>query len=258
VSAPTAGAPGPFGPTGATLLQRLRPRRVDVAELREVAEQVLPQLAAPGLVAVVREGAGGAVVVVEEDERALRVHLRDLAEDMTAAGVPGTPQGLGRALRSWVEHRPVSDASAAADGVAVLDWADERHAALGWRVVVRRGPVAVGWTPSEGLPAHEVARARAAAYARSAAVPVELRVEGPVALWSHPVPALSSAVLTEPETAHARVVAAGLPLPQLHAVVTPSRPVACAAPGVAARLAGQSAEDCCTLPWAGLTTLPWV
>jgi hypothetical protein len=45
---------------------------------------------------------------------------------------------------------------------------------------------------------------------------------------------------------------------ELHAVVTPERPLACAGPAVAARLAGETAEDCVTLPWDLLPTLPWL
>jgi hypothetical protein len=43
----------------------------------------------------------------------------------------------------------------------------------------------------------------------------------------------------------------------MHVVVTPSRPVACAAPAVAARLAGQTTEDRLVLPWRRLRELPW-
>jgi hypothetical protein len=40
-------------------------------------------------------------------------------------------------------------------------------------------------------------------------------------------------------------------------VVTPHRPVACAIPGVAARLAGETTESGITLPWRRLSDLPW-
>jgi hypothetical protein len=43
-----------------------------------------------------------------------------------------------------------------------------------------------------------------------------------------------------------------------HVVVTPERPVACAGAAVAARLAGQTPEDCLTLPWSALPGLPWI
>ena len=101
------------GSTG--LLQRLRSTRIGVADLREVAEQVLPALATPRLrLDVVARSGAGSVVVLEEDERRVRVHLGELADAMTRAGVPATPAGMRRALTSWVAHRPVTDAAAAA------------------------------------------------------------------------------------------------------------------------------------------------
>jgi hypothetical protein len=54
------------------------------------------------------------------------------------------------------------------------------------------------------------------------------------------------------------VAAAGLALPEMHVVVTPHRPVACAGPGVAARLAGQTTEDRVVLSWAELPDLRWI
>jgi len=89
-------------------------------------------------------------------------------------------------------------------------------------------------------------------------VPLDLRVEGTVALWSHPrLSLLATAVLGHPERLLAGVAEAGLEMPDMHVVVTPRRPVACAGAGVAARLAGQANEDQVTLPWRDFTTLPW-
>jgi hypothetical protein len=249
----------PFGRSGPGLLQRLRPTRITVPDLREAADAVLPGLAGSGLrIAVLDRPTGGAVLLLEEGERRVRTLLGDLAEDMTRAGVLPTPEGLADALAAWVAHRPVTDAAAASTGVAVLDWTDPGHTAIGWTVVVQRQRLGLRWTPSAALPAATVDAVRSAAAARSGDVPVELRVEGPVALWSHgSVAGLASAVLTAPDRLRARVTAAGLDLPDMHVVVTPHRPVACASPGVAARLAGQTTEDRVVLSWAELAGLGW-
>ncbi|MGY1741604.1 MULTISPECIES: hypothetical protein [unclassified Blastococcus] len=251
---------GRFGRAPAGLLSRLRPAPVDPADLRDVAAEVLPELATPRLrVVLADDRVDGPVVVLREEERALRAPLRDLAEDMTAAGVAPEPGALATALTSWVAHRPVPDAAAADGGVAVLDWTDARQAALGWRVVVRRGPLALPWTPSSRTDGAGVARVRGAAEERAAAVAAELRVEGPVALWSHPAaPLLASAPFVRPERVLEGVAEAGLPMPDMHVVVTPGHPVAGAGAGVAARLAEATGEPCVRLPWRALPTLPWL
>jgi hypothetical protein len=80
-----------------------------------------------------------------------------------------------------------------------------------------------------------------------------------VALWSHPVvPVLASAALVSPELVLERITAAGLTMPDMHVVVTPRRPVACAGPAVAARLASETTESSVTLPWPRLADLPWI
>jgi hypothetical protein len=249
-----------FGRSAAGLLHRLRRAPVDPADLRDVAAEVLPELATARLrVVLTDDPADGPVVELREDERTVRTPLRDLAEDMTAAGVAPTPGSLTTALRTWVAHRPVPDAAADAGGVAVLDWTDPRRTTVGWRVVVRRDEVALAWTPSPSAGAGGVARVRAGAVARSAAVETELRVQGPVALWSHAaVPMLASAPFAAPRRVLQQVAAAGLPLPEMHVVLTPGRPVAGAAAGVAARLAESTGEPCVRLPWHGLAALPWL
>ena len=248
-----------FGGSSAGLLQRLRPARIGVADLREVASAVLPVLATPGLrLDVVQRSGSGSVVVLEEDERRVRVHLDELADDMTRAGVSPTRAGISAALSSWVAHRPVTDAAAASSGIAVLDWRDRSEDAVGWRVVVRRGELALPWAPSADSAAG-VRRTRSAATGRAHDVPIDLRVEGPVALWAHAaVPVLATAALVAPERMLDRIEAAGLYLPDMHVVVTPHRPVACAGPGIAARLAGETTEASVTLPWRSLADLPWI
>ncbi|MGY1815479.1 hypothetical protein [Blastococcus sp. SYSU D00820] len=250
----------PFGRSSAGLLARLRPVPVDLAELREVAEDVLPELATAALrIVLVEDPLLGPVVVLREGERSLRTPLRDLAEDMTDAGVRPTSGALAAALCTWVAHRPVPDAAAAAAGIAVLDWTDASETAVGWRVVVRRGELALPWTPSAAVAPSDVDRVRAGATVRAAEVELSLHVEGPVALWSHAaVPLLASAALAAPDRVLARVAVAGLETADLQVVVTPGRPLACARAGVAARLAGETGEACVRLPWQQVAALPWV
>jgi hypothetical protein len=104
-----------------------------------------------------------------------------------------------------------------------------------------------------------VSPVHSAAADRAADVPLDLRVEGPVALWSHgTVPVLATSVLITPERMLARLAAVGLDTAGMHVVVTPHRPVACAGPGIAARLAGETTEASVTLPWSRLAELPWL
>ena len=249
----------PFGRSGPGLLQRLRPCVIYASELRAVADVVLPSLAGPQLRLTVRDRpSGGAVVVLEEDEHRLAVRLGDLADDMTRAGVRDTFDGMAAALTDWVASRPVTGAAAAAEGIAVLDWVDPTRTALAWRIVVRRGDAVQPWIPETDARPGTVRRLRGAAVHRAASAGGRLEVQGPVALWSSPVPMLTTAVLAEPERLVALVADAGLVLPDMHVVVTPSRPVACAAPTVAARLAGQATEERLVLPWRRLRELPWI
>lgn len=241
----------------AGLLHRLRPTRIDVADLLDVAERLLPTVSVPGLrVDLVSRLGAGTLLVLDEDERSLRVPLVDLADDMTRNAVPPTSTGIATALAAWIVRRPVTDRQAARAGVAVLDWADHRQAAIGWRIVVRRGEVALPWTPTAVA---DVGAIRAAAADRAADVALDLRVEGPVALWSHEtVPVLSTSVLMTPERMLSRLAAIGLDASAMHVVVTPHRPVACAGPGIAARLAGETTEASVTLPWSRVPELPWL
>jgi len=249
-----------FGGSSAGLMQRLRPTRVSVVDLRDVADAVLPTLGTPRLrLGLVQRSGAGSVLVVEEDERQVRIGLHELADDMTRAGVAPTPTGIAQALTSWVAHRPVPDAAAAAGGIAVIDWADALQTSIAWRVVVRRGDLALPWTPSRGAGPDEVHRARTAAEGRARDVSLDLRVEGPVALWSHrDVAVLATSALVDPERMRHRIAAAGLDMPDMHVVVTPHRPVACAGPGIAARLAGESSEASVTLPRQELADLAWL
>ena len=69
----------------AGLLQRLRPVRVDVSDLHDVARAVLPALSTARLrLDVVQRSNAGSLVVLEEDERRVRVHLAELADERKA------------------------------------------------------------------------------------------------------------------------------------------------------------------------------
>ncbi len=246
--------------SSAGLLHRRRPAPVAVDDVRAAAAAVLPGLVTGDLrAAVLTDPSRGPVLVLAEDERRTRLPLRDLAEDMTDAGVDPAAGGVAAALTAVVAGRPVSDAVAARTGVAVLDWTDDRRSAVGWRVVVRRGERTVAWTPSDRADAAAVARTRTGATTRAADAGGVLRVEGPVALWSHPgAPMLATAALAAPERLLARIADAGLGLRDPHVVVTPMRPLACAAAGVADRLAGLTGEACVRLPWSSLPALSWL
>ena len=248
------------GSSPSGLLQRLRPTRISVSDVQEAAYAVLPRLATDRLrVAVLDRATGGPVVVLEEEERRVSMHLGDLAEDMADAGVPATPAGISAALSAWVDARPVCDAAAAATGTAVLDWSGPARTAVGWRIGVRRGERLLLWTPSSAARPDAVVAIRSSAVRRARETEPDLHVEGPVALWSHPVvPLLASAPFAAPERVLDRVAGAGLAMPDMHVVLTPGRPVAGAGEGVAARLAGSTGEPCVRLPWHALPTLPWL
>ncbi|RBY94324.1 hypothetical protein DQ244_03060 [Blastococcus sp. TBT05-19] len=248
-----------FG-TSSSLLQRFRAAPVDVPDLLDVATELLPRLATPGLRLTLVRGSGtGTVLRVEEDERREQIPLVELADDMSRAGVPGTPAGIAAALRTYVARRPVTDAAAARTGIAVLDWADGSETAVGWTVVVVRGDLALPWAPSPAARSVELHRTRSAATGRAHDVALDVRVEGPLALWSHrTVPVLATSALVAPELMLHRILTAGLSAADMHVVVTPHRPVVCAAPGVARRLAGQTSEASVTLPWRHVVDLPWL
>ncbi|SFT68460.1 hypothetical protein SAMN05660657_02384 [Geodermatophilus amargosae] len=248
-----------LGRPSSGLLHRLRPAPVAVDDVRAAADAVLPGLVTGRLrAAVLADPARGPVLVLAEDERRVRVTLHDLAEDMSDAGVAPTEDGVAAALTAFVAARPVSDAAAAGSGVAVLDWTCRAQTAVGWRVVVRRGDRTVAWTPSDPTDVAVVTRTRTAATARAAEAGGVLRVEGPVALWSHPgAPMLASAALAAPQQLLGRIAESGLRLAEPHVVVTPLRPLACASAAVSARL-GEAGEACVRLPLAALPGLRWL
>ena len=209
---------------------------------------------------MVQRSGAGSVVVLEEDERRVRVHLDELADDMTRAGVSPTRAGISAAL-VVLGGAPPGDRRRRGGRRASPSWTGgtARRHAVGWRVVVRRGELALPWAPSAGSGAAACTAPASAATGRAHDVPLDLRVEGPVALWAHAaVPVLATAALVAPERMLDRIEAAGLDLPDMHVVVTPHRPVACAGPGIAARLAGETTEASVTLPWRSLADLPWI
>ena len=85
------------------------------------------------------------------------------------------------------------------------------------------------WRPAGDVAAAAVHRIRSAATGRAHDVVLDLHVEGPVALWSHPVaPTLATTALVAPERMLERAQTAGLGSADMHVVVAPHRPVACA------------------------------
>jgi hypothetical protein len=248
----------PFGaPAG--LLRRLTRGPVRADDLVEAVEGLRGSLPTGLRLVVVDEPARTPVLIVEEAGRGTRVPLDQLAGEMTRAHVPATRDGIAKALRSWLSRRPVPDAEAATAGIAVLDWTDAAQTAIGWRVVLVRDGVAVPWRPSRQAAPAAVHQVRSAALGRSYGVSGDLRVQGPVALWSHSgVPGLDTALLVRPEELLAEMDDAGLPVRDVHVVVTPQRPVACADPGVARRLAAEATGSSLTMPWQDVADLGWV
>jgi hypothetical protein len=249
---------GPFGaPAG--LLRRLSRGQVRADDLVEAVEELRESLPTGLRLVVVDDPARTPVLLVEEAGRGTRVPLDQLAGEMTRAHVPATRDGVAAALRSWLSRRPVPDAEAATAGIAVLDWTDAAQTTVGWRVVLVRDGVAVPWRPSRNAAPAAVHQVRSAALGRSYAVTGDLRVQGPVALWSHAgIAGLDTALLVRPEELLAEMADAGLPVRDVHIVVTPQRPVACADPGVARRLAAEASGSSVTLPWQHVADLGWV
>jgi hypothetical protein len=244
----------PFGPP-AGLLQRLTRSPIRTGDLVAAVEELARDLDASGLRLAVVDGP---LLVVEERGRRTRIPLAELAGEMSRARVLPTLDGLRAALRCWLVRRPVPDCVAAEAGVAVLDWADPRQTVLGWRVVVSREGAVAPWRPSRTASLPLVHQVRSAALGRSHGLPAVLRLEGPVALWSHPeLPGLHTAALVRPEELLEESVAAGLVMREPHVVVTPRRPVAWADAGAARRLSAEAGEASRTVPWQELADLGW-
>jgi hypothetical protein len=248
---------GLFGaPTG--LLSRLTRSEVTTADVRAAVTRHVGNGPDPELVVDVVDGVRGPMLVLTEADRTTRVLLGELAVEMTRARVPATAEGVSAALTSWLAGRPVPDRVAAESGIAVLDWTDVRQTTLGWRVVVVRDELVVPWKPSRTVTLPAVHQIRSGALGRAAAVAGTLRVEGPVGLWSSTaVAGIDTAVLVRPEALLAEMVVRGVRLTDAHVVVTPRRPVACAAGPVARRLVAEAADACAILPWQALAALGW-
>ena len=242
----------------AGLLQRLARAEVRVADVRAAAAQVAEDGTDPELHLDVLDGVRGPMLVLDDAGRRTRVQLGELAVEMTRAHVVPTPDGVTAALRSWLARRPVADRTAAAEGIAVLDWTDTRQTRLGWRVVVRRDDLLVPWRPSRTATLPAVHQTRSSALGRAAAVHTALRIEGPVGLWTSTVsPGMETAALVRVEELMTEMAGRGLRLRDPHVVVTPRRPVACADAAVARRLVAEAADAAATLPWREIADLGW-
>lgn len=252
----------PFGhwPHRPTL--SLRRPQVAVASLTEAARALVTSTQHDDTDVVLTLAAGPAgvpILIVEEHERRTVAPLDGLARQMTKARVPDTPDTLAAALTTWLHHRPASDAHAQSEGLAVLDWADPQQTRLTWRVAVRRGDLVLPWAPSDLMSVRTRERTQADAADRSHHVPASLHIEGGVALWTAAdVPMLSTALLVNPDRLLADMARAGLAARDMHIVLAPRRPVACAEGGLARRLAGETGEAHSILPWAAVTDLRWV
>jgi hypothetical protein len=242
----------------AGLLQRLNRSEVRVTDLRAAIDRLADAGLDPELTVDVVDGVRGPMLVLVDADRTTRVLLGELAVEMTRARVSATPDGVSAALTSWLAGRPVPDRTAAAAGIAVLDWADARQTSLGWRVVVVRDELVVPWRPSRTVTLPAVHQTRSQALGRAATVSGTLRVEGPVGLWTSTAAAgIDTAVLVRPEALLAEMVVRGVRLSDAHVVVTPRRPVACADAPVARRLVAEAADACATLPWQEIADLGW-
>ncbi|WP_138760330.1 hypothetical protein [Modestobacter altitudinis] len=237
-------------------------RRLDRSEVRASdIRTAVPRLTATGLDPLLQldvlDGVRGPVLVLEEAGRSTRVLLGELAVEMTRARVAATPEGVTVALAAWIARRPVPDRLAAAGGMAVLDWTDARQTTLGWRVVLLRAELLVPWRPSRTATLPAVHQIRSQALGRAAGVEGQLRMVGPVGLWTSAQPGLDTAVLVRPEGVLAGMADRGVRLRDPHVVVTPRRPVACADAPVARRLVAEAADASATIPWRELIDLGW-
>lgn len=237
---------------------RLLPRRtVDVDDLVDAARD-LCTTGRPGLHLELDEGdPRHPTLRVAEDERSCAVDLLDLARSVAVSRWDLGPAGLAAALQGRLDERPVTDAEAARRGIAVLAWSRVDADELVWQVAVQRPSGLAAWAPHPFTSAAAVLGTRDAAWARAADVVVRCTVEGPVLLLDADEPHLATAALAAPELVLDRAARLGLPLHDGSVVVTPGRPVAWAARGVAGRLAGETSEPCAVLPWRAVPDLPW-
>jgi hypothetical protein len=243
-----------FG-TPAGFRQRLDRSEVRAADVRAAVDRLA---AVPELQLDVLEGGRGPMLVLDDAGRRTRVLMGELAVEMTRARVAATAEGVTGALTAWLARRPVPDVVAAAEGIAVLEWTDLRQTTLGWRVVVVRDELVVPWRPSRTATLPAVHSTRSRALDRAATVAGELRVQGPVGLWtSTQAPGIDSSVLVRPEALLGQLARRGLRPRDAHLVVTPGRPVACADAPVARRLVAEAADACVTLPWRAVADLGW-
>jgi hypothetical protein len=240
------------------LFQRRIRAEVAVADVRAAVARIAEDSTDLELQLDVLDGVRGPMLVLDDAGRRTRVQLGELAVEMTRARVTATPDGVTAALASWLARRPVPDRTAAAEGIAVLDWTDARQTTLGWRVVILRDELVVPWRPSRTATLPAVHQTRSSALGRAATVEAALRIEGPVGLWtSRTAPGIDSAALVRVEDLLAEMARRGLRLRDPHVVVTPRRPVACADASVARRLVAEAADAAATLPWREIADLGW-
>lgn len=233
---------------------------ITVTDLTAAAIGVLADHRLPGVTLTLADGpADVPVLLVIEDERQTTVALDHLARQMERAYVPAEPDALDTALRTWLEHRPVTDAHARDRGLAVLDWADPAQTRLTWRVAVaRHSDLVLPWAPSADLTAEARRDIEEQATFRARLLPGALNIDGQVALWTATgVPMLSTALLTNPDQMITDMLVGGLTARELHVVIAPYRALACADGDLARRLSGETAEAHRTIPWTAIPDLKW-
>lgn len=238
----------------ATLASPARPTSVTIDDLLAAVELLGPEVVRDGVYLYVSHDAEVSSLTVHENERHMSATLDALVEKMGRAGIEPNPEGVSRALVKWLDRRPVSDATAAAKGIATIGWLPGETGAR-WRVVVpRRSGVCAEWVPTFRTRVEDVRITREHAFARARDLTVTCLPTGDVSVWAYLLnPRLSTAVLAQPD-----LVAQGQPLEHLYAVFSPERPVAIAHEAAALRLTEESNESHVALPLSTLNNIGWM
>lgn len=237
----------------------MRRSRITAELVLDLVTEAAPELETAALrIRVLDQLGSDPMLSVEEGERRVRIDVAELARDMELARVVDTRDGVRAAFRSWIEHRPVTDADAATAGIAVCGWDEPDRTTIAWQVVVARRDGVATWHPSVLMTPTGVAATRADAQTRSLKIPVDMHVAGAAVVWTCvTTPALSTAALVAPERLLLRLTRRGLPTDDVHLVLAPPNPFVSARGPVARRLAGESNQPHLTLPWASVDTLGW-
>lgn len=190
------------------------------------------------------------LIVVTEDDRTLSLRFDALIETLHHTRV--TTAGIEDGLRAWADTRPVSNAAATTKGIAVLGrYGHEPR----WQVVVPRATgVAPAWVPTLHDTPAIIADIRRSALRRAQYLTVTPLASGRVTMWTYlPCPALSSAVLTQPEA-----LTANTPIEHLCVVFAPGRSVAVADQTAATRMVSEVSHPFTVIPADALDNFGWM